>query len=129
MKKIIMAILFAVVLCISVSAVNGSVDELTYKITGDDIFTAMFDVTADSETVAVVSVYNDSGRFISSKIVKITATGSYTANFDNINDIGFAKINLFESSTTLSPVCEQKTVKNYISTGDSFIPVGSLFQD
>ncbi len=129
MKKMIPAIiLVAAMLCIAASAVSASVDEVSYKLTGDDTFTAMFNVTSSDDAVAFVSVYDDDGRLIGAKLVDVTAAQTkYTADFGGINDIAYAKISVLESASTLKPVCEHKLVENITQTGDTLIPVGPLF--
>ena len=129
MKKMITAILLAVaMLGVSASAISGTVDDITYKVTGDCVFTTEFDVTVDDEAVAVVSVYDADGRLIEARLVKVDESQSgYSENFENISDISYAQVSIFESAASLKPVCEQKTVKNNTPCGEAFIPVGPLF--
>ena len=129
MKKMITAILLAVtMLGISASAVSGTLDEVSYKVTGEGVFCAQFDVSVNDDAVAFVSVYDADGRLVGAKLVNVSeAQNGYSAEFDNLGDIAYAQVSVLENASSLKPVCEQKTVKNITSVGDAFIPVGPLF--
>ena len=127
MKKLLLIGMVIAALLSFAAYADTAITESSYVISNDGELELSFDVETDKAAYAVVSSYDEDGRLISSKFVKIPGTDTYTESFDDYGSINFVKINIFDNVGVLVPLCEQDIVENFTRNGDTDIPVLPLF--